>query len=256
MGGPVYYKDDYTPAAGSFPDYFDGKLFIYEWMRRWIYVVSLDKENNFIKFDRFMEGTTFANPMDMKFGPDGSLYVLNYGTKWFAQNEDAQLFKIDFNGGNRRPVAKFSVDKYNGAAPMTVNVDASESSDADRDDLSYTWLINGAEKAQGLKAKIEIPSPGTYDLQLRVNDKSGATAQTNTKIQVGNDMPLVDIEVFGNKTFSGQVEKYPILSPFKIKKMGPTKPAPLVLLISRSPLHLSRKARTWPRSRQVDTWQA
>lgn len=220
MGGPVYYKDDYTPAAGSFPDYFDGKLFIYEWMRRWIYVVSLDKENNFIKFDRFMEGTTFANPMDMKFGPDGSLYVLNYGTKWFAQNEDAQLFKIDFNGGNRRPVAKFSVDKYNGAAPMTVNVDASESSDADRDDLSYTWLINGAEKAQGLKAKIEIPSPGTYDLQLRVNDKSGATAQTNTKIQVGNDMPLVDIEVFGNKTFFWPGRKIPYSISIQDKEDG------------------------------------
>ena len=43
-----------------------------------------------------MPNNVFANPMDMKFGPDGSLYILSYGTKWFARNEDATLYKINF----------------------------------------------------------------------------------------------------------------------------------------------------------------
>ena len=36
MAGPVYYQSDYTKTDVSFPEYFDGKTFIYEWMRRWI----------------------------------------------------------------------------------------------------------------------------------------------------------------------------------------------------------------------------
>ncbi|MEP7266272.1 MAG: ThuA domain-containing protein [Saprospiraceae bacterium] len=219
MAGPVYYKEDYKNAAMHFPDYFDGKLFIYEWMRRWIYVVTLDKDNNFIKFDPFMPNTTFANPMDMCFGPDGSMYILNYGTSWFHQNLDAQLFKIDYNGGNRKPKAEFIADKTIGGAPLSVNVDASASADADKDDLNYNWLINGIQKATGIKTKIDINSPGTYDLTLQVSDgKSMATS--NTILQVGNEMPEVKIEVFGNKTFFWPGRKIPYAITINDKEDG------------------------------------
>ena len=208
MAGPVFYKEEYPHATNLFPSYFEGKLFIYEWMRRWIYIVTLDKQNQFVKFDSFMPNTTFANPMDMMFGPDGSLYVLNYGTTWFARNQDAELFKIDFNSGNRKPVASFTVDKSIGGAPLSVNADASGSADADKDDLSYTWLLNGVQKATGSKAKIDIGSPGIYDLSLQVSDGKN-TASSNTKLQVGNEIPEVKIEIFGNKSFFWPGRKIP-----------------------------------------------
>ena len=34
--------------------------------------------------------------MDIEFGPDGALYVLEYGDGYFAENPDAQLARIDF----------------------------------------------------------------------------------------------------------------------------------------------------------------
>ena len=46
----------------------------------------------------------FDNPMDMEFGPDGALYVLEYGDGYFAENPDAQLARIDFVRGNRTPI--------------------------------------------------------------------------------------------------------------------------------------------------------
>lgn len=208
MAGPMFYKDEFKNAKNLFPDYFDGKLFIYEWMRRWIYIVTLDKDNKFIKFDHFMPNTTFANPMDILFGPDGSLYVLNYGTKWFAQNTDAELFKINFNAGNRKPMAHFTADKTIGGAPLTVNLDASTSTDADKNNLEYTWLINGIEKARGVKTKIELGSPGSYDVTLRVHDGL-SSATSNTKIQVGNEMPQVKLEISGNQTFFWPGRKIP-----------------------------------------------
>lgn len=220
MAGPVYYSDDFKDAPNAFPSYYDGKLFIYEWMRRWIYVVTLDKDHNFIKFDPFMPSTVFANPMDMEFGPDGSLYVLNYGTGWFSRNADAQLFKINFNGGNRQPLAKMNLDKMTGAAPLTITASASESMDADQDNLTYQWSINGRPRATGSQAKLVIETPGSYDITLVVTDEAGAKSTTHEKVLVGNEMPEVNIEVFGNKSFYWPGRKIPYAITIRDKEDG------------------------------------
>ena len=78
MAGPVFHAADY---AEGFPAYFEDKLFVYEWMRDWIYVVTLDENQNYVKAEAFMPETEFSHPMDMIFGSDGKLYVLEYGQK-------------------------------------------------------------------------------------------------------------------------------------------------------------------------------
>ena len=95
MAGPVFYSDLY-PAATRLPDYYNGKLFIYEWMRNWISAVTLQPNGDFYKMEPFMETTKFAAPIDMELGPDGKLYILEYGTGWFHKNKDAALSRIDF----------------------------------------------------------------------------------------------------------------------------------------------------------------
>jgi len=220
MAGPVYYRSEYNVNDHSFPEYFDGKLFIYEWMRRWIYIVTLDKDNNFSKFDSFMPSTVFANPMDMKFGPDGSLYILNYGTAWFARNADAQLFKINYNGGNRQPLARMELDKYTGAAPLTLTANAGASMDADNDKLKYQWMINGRPQATGAQAKLLIATPGNYDITLEVTDEAGAKSISHEKVLVGNEMPEVKIEVFGNKTFFWEGRQIPYTVTIQDKEDG------------------------------------
>src|SRR5690606_37133279 len=41
LAGPVYYSDLF-PADTRFPDYYDGKLFIYDWIRGWIKAVTMN----------------------------------------------------------------------------------------------------------------------------------------------------------------------------------------------------------------------
>ena len=41
----------------------------------------------------------------MEFGPDGSLYLLEYGDGFFRANPDAQLSVIRYVKGTRSPVA-------------------------------------------------------------------------------------------------------------------------------------------------------
>ena len=95
MAGPVYYLDLY-PGKKGLPDYYNGKLFVYEWMRNYIKAVSFDAAGDFYKMEPFMEGTKLAAPVDMEVGPDGKLYILEYGLGWFSKNKDSGLSRIDY----------------------------------------------------------------------------------------------------------------------------------------------------------------
>ena len=95
MAGPAYYSDLY-PGKNGLPDYYNGKVFIYEWMRGFIKAVSLQPNGDFYKMEPFMDGTKFYNPSDIELGPDGHLYVLEYGQGWFRKNKDSGLYRIDY----------------------------------------------------------------------------------------------------------------------------------------------------------------
>ncbi|MDA1027725.1 MAG: ThuA domain-containing protein [Bacteroidetes bacterium] len=93
MAGPVYHP--VSPESG-FPGYYEGKLFVHEWMRHKLFVVTMDSEGNYEYMESFMPSTTLSRPMDMAFGPDGSLFLLEYGEAWNSRNQDARLSKITF----------------------------------------------------------------------------------------------------------------------------------------------------------------
>jgi len=95
MAGPIYYSDLY-PGKNGLPDYYNGKVFIYEWMRNIIRAVSLQPNGDFYKMEPFMQGTKFASPVDIELGPDGHLYILEYGLGWFSKNKDSGLSRIDY----------------------------------------------------------------------------------------------------------------------------------------------------------------
>jgi cytochrome c len=60
-------------------------LFIAEWMRDWVNVVTLKENGTVDSIEQFMPGTSFNHPIDLEIGPDGVLYTLEYGTYWFAK---------------------------------------------------------------------------------------------------------------------------------------------------------------------------
>jgi hypothetical protein len=122
MAGPVFYADIY-PGERSVPSYYDGKVIIYEWMRGWMKAVSLLKDGTFNKMEPFASEIKLNNLIDMEMGPDGRLYLLEYGSGWFTKNDDSGLSYIEYNGGNRPPlIDQLIVDKTSGKLPLKVNV--------------------------------------------------------------------------------------------------------------------------------------
>jgi cytochrome c len=207
MAGPVLHRDQFRTAARPFPQYYDGKLFIYEWMRGWIMAVTMDPKGDLVSIERFMPSYRFANPIDMEFGPNGDLYVLEYGTGWFQGNEDARLVRIEYNAGNRKPIATVAVDQPAGALPMRVALSSAGTLDLDEDSLRYVWSIrrkNGTlvERLLDPNPTFTFTEPGAYTASLTVIDPHGLSATSAVDINAGNEPPVVGVDlVDSNKTF-------------------------------------------------------
>lgn len=234
MAGPVYYCDQY-PANTRFPDYFDGKLITYDWMRNWMMAVTLDSLGNFSRMEPFAKGIELSRPMDMLVDKNGSLWVLEYGQQWFSSNADARLSRVDYVRGNRPPIPSLMADETAGAAPFTAYFSVSKTIDHDHDRLTYDLDFGDetehwkAEKSSqtiwaGLSKKLKkseldsikhiYPRPGTYTAFLKVTDEAGNSRAAKLNIRVGNAPPVVRWDLAGkNRSFyqPGDTLRYSVL---------------------------------------------
>ncbi len=202
MAGPVFYVDDYPENDRRYPEFYDGHVFVYDWMRGWIMSVEMDEEGNFKRMTRFMPSHKFSNPTDMIFSPEGEMYLLEYGTVWFSQNPDARLVRIEYNGGNRKPQTVVKASKTVGASPMTVSLDGSGSIDFDGDQLTYEWYAGEGEPfSTEASPEYTFDQPGEYTLRLKVSDPSGEFSEGSIDFMVGNELPEIAWEFEGNRSF-------------------------------------------------------
>ncbi|MBN8652691.1 MAG: ThuA domain-containing protein [Cytophagales bacterium] len=199
MAGPVYYSEDFKGKAEAYPEYFDGKLIIYDWMRNWMHLVTMNEKGAIMDIEPFLPNMQFNNIIDMAFGPDGKLYTLEYGTQWFKQNQDARLSRIDFNGGNRPPQVVVSASKISGALPLEGTVSAAGTTDPDGDAVSYEMDLNGVvTKSTTPDFKFNFDKAGIYRPKITAIDAKGAKASGEIVIIAGNEPPAIEISVSGN----------------------------------------------------------
>ncbi|HOY24336.1 MAG TPA: ThuA domain-containing protein, partial [Cellvibrio sp.] len=203
----VYHAKDYAENQHRYPAYYDNKLFILDFMRNWVKAVSFDEFGRIIKIEPLAPQVEYTSPIDARFAPDGTLYVLEYGKAWFKGNPEASLSRIEYSGpGNRPPIAKIGLDKTQGAAPFNAVADVKPSYDLDGDKLTYAWSLkaqDGTVTNLGTQAtqEVSLANAGEYALVLTVKDPAGTSATAETKIQVGNEPALIDIKLDANQSF-------------------------------------------------------
>ncbi|MBV7242730.1 ThuA domain-containing protein [Streptomyces sp. MW-W600-10] len=197
MSGPVYHYDPDNPSPTKFPAYYEGASFFYEWARGYIKEMRFDAEDKLLKINDFAPTVKFAKPMDMTFGPDGSLYVLDWGSSFGGGNNDSGLYRVDYSQGQRAPVVKATGTPTNGQSPLTVEFSSAGTADPDGQPVELAWDFDG----DGTTDSTE-PDPthvyranGVFTAQLRATDPDGRTAFANVPITVGNTAPTVRIEL-------------------------------------------------------------
>lgn len=204
MAGPVYYTDMF-PKETRLPDYYNGKLIVFDWIRGWIKAVTLLPNGDFDKMEPFLAGIKTNSLIDMEVGPDGKLYFLEYGTGWFTKNADAGLYRIDYNSGNRPPkITAIHVDKTSGVSPFTVKATV-DASDPEKDKVTYTWNFGDGKTKETTTPETDYTytTIGDYNISVVAKDSKGDSSISNTAaVYAGNEEPIVNIEqTGGNRSF-------------------------------------------------------
>jgi PKD repeat protein len=88
---------------------------------------------------------------------------------------------------NINPVAIFTETSTVGAAPLSVEFNASGSSDPDEDRLSYSWSFGDATVASGVIAEHTYTATVVFTVFVIVQDERGGVSEASQTITVMTD---------------------------------------------------------------------
>jgi PKD repeat protein/type 1 glutamine amidotransferase len=197
MAGPVYRYDTDLNSDRKWPAYWDGKAIFGEWNQNKLYSFQLnDDASQLLDINQIFGSMSFLKPMDMKFGPDGALYLIEWGSGFGGDNTDSAIYRIDYVQGNRVPIAKVQADKTDGPAPLTVAFSSEGSRDPDGTTITYAWDLDGDGTTDSTDPAPShtYSDPGNYTATLTVTDGTGKTGTASVIITVGNTTPAVTID--------------------------------------------------------------
>ena len=183
----------YPGTGGNFPAPYRGALFFNDYARHCIWAMlpggnGLPDPGNVVPF--LQGASTSASPVDLTVGPGGDLYYVDIG--------GGAVHRIRYFPGNQPPTASLVATPRSGSAPLTVQFDATGSTDpdpADQGKLKYAWDFtdDGTVDATTPTATHTYPV-GTFTARLTVTDPLGAVDTKTVTIQGGNDAPSAFID--------------------------------------------------------------
>jgi cytochrome c len=203
MAGPVYRFDPALNSDVKWPEYYDGAALFYEWTGSLdgysrpfdndIWEFRID-QGEVYEINPVLNNQPFLRPMDMKFGPDGALYVIEWGTGFGGNNADSGIYRIEYTGGGIRPVAEASADPTSGAAPLTVAFSSAGSGHPSGLPVTYHWAFGDGAESTEANPTHTYTEAGQYAARLTVTADDGTTATATVQITVGNTAPVVTLD--------------------------------------------------------------
>jgi hypothetical protein len=95
MAGPMYVFDPASTSAIKWPAEYGGGIMFYEWTRNFIADFRLGADGTLVSAER-VPNVNIIGAIDVEFGPDGALYVLEYGSAFNFAAPDAKLSRIEY----------------------------------------------------------------------------------------------------------------------------------------------------------------
>lgn len=192
LAGPRYYYNASITNPKKLPADFHQAFFYYDFNTSKIWVVKMDGSGNILSNQRFAENViTGSGFIDLKIGPDGQLYILEYGVGCCASNVGSgKLLRIDYTGidTNKPPQVTLNTNKISGPLPLTIDFSSEGTFDLDGDALSYSWDFqsDGIVDSNDQNPTFTYTTKGTFTAILRVTDSQGETVAKSVLIYPGN----------------------------------------------------------------------
>jgi cytochrome c len=234
IAGTFYQYKSNIGSPNKFPQYYDGNLFVADWMRNWLMNLHFDSSEKYMRCEPFMQvNGDFKRPIDITFGADGLMYLLEYGSVYGAANKDARLVKIEYYRGNRAPKAKAGVldslnmdsiykhaaltsdvsnisltKKVTGRVPLKLSFTGKSSIDLDDDDtIAFKWTVDGKTIGTASTVAHLFTKPGNYQVVLQVSDRSGLLSKDTVHVKAGNTAPKIYFQTF-NSSFNWNTKPF------------------------------------------------
>lgn len=137
------------------------------------------------------DGTTSTGETVTNTYPDGGRYLVTLTvTDNDGKSNTAEVEIVVY----QKPVATFTTTPSVGKAPLSVDLNASDSYDPDGDIKTYKWDYGDGQVALSKRETHVFSTPGTFEIMLQVVDNDNITDTTTRVIQV-LDAPLAPVNI-------------------------------------------------------------
>jgi len=169
-------------GGGSYPADYSGALFFADYSRGCVWVMKrgANGQPDPAQISAFVTG---ALPVQLLAGPTGDLYYVDVS---------GSVHRVRYLEGNLQPTAHVTATPASGQPPLTVQFDASTSTDPDGDPLSYAWDLDGdgqLDDSTAASPQRTYTATATVTARVLVSDGRGGSATDSVVVTVGHPSP-------------------------------------------------------------------
>lgn len=197
MNGPTYHRSEVDTRSGvAWPAYWDNKWFIGDQSNsnnRIAVTVNPDTVDEAAPpvfaedLRQIIQGGNGNDDvdqwMDAKFGPDGALYLLDYGGGFFSLTDRQKLTRIAYTGGAPTPTPAGSGASVQ-SDPLTVAFTGGDSGG-----VSYAWDFGDGSTSTEANPRHTYKRVGSYDATLTVTYADGDTTTLDVPVETTCTIP-------------------------------------------------------------------
>ncbi|WP_228942642.1 PQQ-dependent sugar dehydrogenase [Nocardioides sp. Leaf374] len=188
---------DFVAQDSDYPAWLRGALVFSDYSRRciWAMPAGADGLPDPDRVVPLVEGA--ASPIGLVTGPGGDLFYLDLGIDdlGYPTASGGAVHRISHHPGNQPPVADLRADRTWGPLPLTTVLDASGSTDADGDALTYAWDLDADgdyDDATGPRVEQTWSEARNAPVAVRVAD-AGAADRAALTLFPGDTPPEVTL---------------------------------------------------------------
>jgi hypothetical protein len=116
MIGPFYQYSQTLASDVKFPPYYHGKMIFWDWSRNITKMISLDALGSVAKIEDIpLAGHTWGSDIDIIFGANGAMYVLQWSMSGYNGGAKA-FYKIEYRGPLNEASCAVDLNQPKGAA--------------------------------------------------------------------------------------------------------------------------------------------